>query len=156
MATHNPKNEKFFRLLSYPDPLIRKKNAAVDVRDPELPTIIAKMYETMHEADGVGLAAPQFGMNIRLAVVHYRGESVTLINPEITYYSRSTNVVEEGCLNMPGRYVPVRRSKKIHYKNTDIDGKVKKYKASGMIARIIQHETDHLNQTVILDRTDER
>lgn len=144
-----------FPLLSYPDPKIKAKNSTVDLSDATLPDTIEKMYRTMHKERGVGLAAPQFGQNIRLAVVEFRGERITLINPEITFYSRASAVVEEGCLNMPGHYVPVRRAKKIHYKNVLLNGQHVRAKASGMIARIIQHEVDHLNQTVILDHANE-
>ena len=142
-----------FTLLSKTDKKLKAKNATIDPKDPKLPELIDSMFQKMYEWNGIGLAAPQFGLNKRLAVIDTgRGDRLVLINPEITFSSRDTSLMEEGCLNFPGEYLPVERPSKIRVKFQEVGGKIVKMKASGLLAKVIQHETDHLNQTLIVDR----
>ena len=140
-------------LLSREDKKLRMKNAEVDIHDPNLPILIETMFEKMYEWHGIGLAAPQMGINKRLAVIDIGdGEQIALINPVITFASKETHVMEEGCLNFPGEYCPVPRPKKIRIKYDSLDGKIIKQKASGLLAKAMQHETDHLNSILIIDK----
>lgn len=147
---------KEFVLLERTDKKLRAQNKQVDPKDPTLPALIDAMYEKMYEWNGIGLAAPQFGLNIRLAVVDIgKGEKYVLINPEITYASKETSPLEEGCLNFPGEYLRIDRPKKIRIKFQEVGGKIRKMKAQGLLAKVFQHETDHLNQKMIIDRVNE-
>ncbi len=145
-----------YALIENTDKRLRAKNAPVDIKDPALPKLIEDMFEKMYEWNGIGLAAPQFGVNIRLAVVDTgKGEKYALINPEITFASKETSPLEEGCLNFPGKYLRIDRPRKIRIKFQDVNGKFIKMKASGLLAKVFQHETDHLNQTLIIDHANE-
>ena len=136
---------------------IRVKNAPVDLTDPNLPNLVRLMFEKMKEWNGIGLAAPQMGINVRLAVVDIgKGETFALINPEITFASKDVNKMEEGCLNFPGEYYPVTRPKKIRIRFYNLAGELVKLKASGLLAKAFQHETDHLNRVLIVDRAHEQ
>ncbi len=148
---------KEYVLLEKTDKRLRAKNADVDPKDPNLLKLIDDMFEKMYEWNGIGLAAPQFGMNIRLAVVDTgkSGEKFALINPEITYASKEATLLEEGCLNFHGEYLRIHRPRKIRIKFYDVNGKLRKMKAQGLLAKVFQHETDHLNQKMIIDRANE-
>lgn len=144
---------KEYSLLSRDDKKLRAVNKKVDPKDPALPQLIEDMYQKMHEWNGIGLAAPQFGLNIRLAVVDTgKGEKFALINPEITFASKEMAPLEEGCLNFPGEFLRIDRPKKIRIKFQEVGGKAIKMKAHGLLAKVFQHETDHLNQKLIIDR----
>lgn len=148
---------KEYTLLEKNDQRLRAKNADVDLKDPNLEKLIEDMFQKMYEWNGIGLAAPQFGLNVRLAVVDTgrSGEKFALINPEITYASKETTMLEEGCLNFPGEYLQINRPRKIRIRFNDLNGKVRKMKAQGLLAKVFQHETDHLNQKMIIDRANE-
>lgn len=140
-------------LLTKEDQKLRASNSDIDIHDPQLPILIDEMFEKMYEWHGIGLAAPQMGINKRLAVVDIGdGDKIVLINPVITFESKDTNLMEEGCLNFPGEYYFVRRPKKIRIKYEDLQGNIVKRKASGLLAKALQHETDHLNRILIFDR----
>jgi peptide deformylase len=143
-------------LLKKSDKKLRLANEPVDPKDPELPHLCQLMFERMKEWNGIGLAAPQMGVNIRVAVVDIgKGEQYALINPEITFASRDENIMEEGCLNFPGEYYPIRRPKKVRIKFQNFQGETIKCKASGLLAKAFQHEIDHLNKTLIIDHEHE-
>lgn len=145
---------KEYLLLEKNDKKLHAKNSEVDPKDPALPKLVDDMFQKMYEWNGIGLAAPQFGLNIRLAVVDTGkdNEKFVLINPEITYASKETSMLEEGCLNYPGEYLRIDRPRKIRIKFYEVGGKIRKMKASGLLAKVFQHETDHLNQKTIIDR----
>ncbi|MEK7514959.1 MAG: peptide deformylase [Patescibacteria group bacterium] len=124
-------------------------------------SLIADMRTAMLAASGVGLAANQVGQQLRLFVIDAElakehGIPDAFANPEITEYSKDTDVLEEGCLSIPGTYIPIFRAKKVMFKGYDAQGKKYKFRARGFIARVLQHETDHLNGTVIADRAKEQ
>ena len=132
------------------DPVLRKVSNPVKKIGISQQFLIDCMIEAMHKFDGIGLAAPQVGVNERILVVDIgKGEHV-FINPEILKsWGKSTQ--EEGCLSVPGRTVDVKRSEKILLKYLDEKGKEQRKEFQGLMARVILHETDHLNGKLILD-----
>ena len=136
----------------YGDPVLRQVAAPVRDITADIKRIIADMTETMWHQVGIGLAAPQVGLPYRILVMDDgKGGAQTLINPEIE--SRSGTVrEEEGCLSLPGVFGVVERSKTITVKATDEDGKSVSFEATGLKARIVQHELDHLDGVLFIDR----
>jgi len=133
--------------------VLRKKAEPVtDPTGPDIRILIPEMIETMRTSDGVGLAAPQVGRSIRLFVAEVNGHTYTLMNPLITTRSESHIVFEEGCLSLPGQFLPVERSERITVEYDDIHGKRQVMEADGFLAIVIQHEYDHLDGTLITDR----
>ncbi len=136
------------------DPILRTKAADVTQFDAELARLADDMLDTMHEAPGVGLAAPQVGVSKRL-ITYDSGaedESGALCNGEITWYSEETNEAEEGCLSLPGLYLPVVRSTRVRVKGRRVDGTPVEIEAENLLARIFQHEVDHTNGILFVDR----
>lgn len=137
------------------DPILRKKSRKVEVIDEDLHRLIDDMYETMYEAQGVGLAAVQIGKLKQLIVIDdYEGTKIVLINPERVAEEGSSEALE-GCLSVPERVGKVKRFEKIKIKYTDRDGEEKTLEAEDFLARIIQHEMDHLEGILYTDLTDE-
>ena len=140
------------KIITLPNPILRQKAKKIaDVMDPKIQKLIPQMTELMLK-EGVGLAAPQIGESIRLIVVKYKDGSVAMINPRILKKSILKEWGEEGCLSVPGKYGEVKRSKKLTVRYADEKGKVKTLNAQGMLARIIQHETDHLDGVLFIDK----
>jgi peptide deformylase len=132
-----------------------------ELSSEKIQKLIADMHTTMVEANGVGLAANQINENLQLFVIDKKLAEANdvpnvFINPEITEYSRDTDELEEGCLSIPAWYVPIRRSKKIKIKALDQAGNKIKFKVRGFLARVLQHETDHVNGLVIKDRLEQK
>ncbi len=133
--------------------VLREKCQKVIKFDSALKILIDAMFDTMDEADGVGLAAPQVGVNQRLFVIHIRGaEKRAYINPQIIETSIETSTDEEGCLSIPGVWHDVQRPSRVSVQAQDVEGKVFQVKAEGLLARALQHETDHLNGVLFIDR----
>ncbi len=140
------------KIITIPNPILRQKAKKIaDVMDPKIQKLIPQMTEIMLK-EGVGLAAPQVGESIRLIIVKYKDGSVAMINPRILKKSILKEWGEEGCLSVPGKYGEVKRSKKLTIRYTDEKGKAKTLNAQGMLARIIQHETDHLDGVLFIDK----
>lgn len=140
------------RILIYPDPVLCKK--CVEVSDPSSPFIqrlILNMQETLKKSKGIGLAASQIGVNQKVIVARLWKDEYVFINPHITSQSREKEVSEEGCLSLPGIYLNIKRSKKIRVKAINQEGKKIKIKAKGLLARVLQHEIDHLDGILITD-----
>lgn len=139
------------------DPILRKKSKIVTNYNDRLKTLIDDMYETMDVAYGVGLAAPQIGILKRLIVVDNRDENEEngmrfyMINPQIIE-KEGEEVSMEGCLSVPGKQGKVKRAKNIKVKYNDLDGNEKFIEAEDFLARIIQHETDHLDGILYTDK----
>ncbi len=152
------------KIVTLPEPVLRRKAHAVTQFDKNLQTVIDDMVETMRDAPGVGLAAPQIGLSERLIVVEYyeheEDEEVenapkkvwTVINPEIVKASEEKLVGVEGCLSIPNLVGEVERHAAIQIKGLNRHGKPTKIKAEGWLARIFQHEIDHLNGVLFTDR----
>lgn len=144
-----------YPIRKYPDPILRQVAAPIEKITEETRTLAADMVETMFAANGVGLAANQVGVSLRLVVIEMGTENqratVALVNPEIML-ATDEEVAEEGCLSVPGFYEPVKRALHVTVKGTDLDGSEKILKCSGLAARAFQHEIDHLDGILFVDR----
>lgn len=135
------------------DPVLREKTKETKIDDPALKKLVADMEKTLRAAEGVGLATSQIGV-LKRVIVFDVGEGLqVLINPEIVWKSKEEVKEEEGCLSIPGAKMPVKRAAKIRVKGHDLTGKLVEVKAEGLLARVLQHEIDHLNGVLIIDRT---
>jgi peptide deformylase len=124
--------------------------------DSGLRVLVNAMFETLEEADGVGLAGPQVGVSNRIFIINIRDvEKRAYINPQILETSIETSCAEEGCLSIPGVWHDVERPAKVTVQAQDLEGKAFVVKAEGLLARAIQHENDHLNGTLFIDRMSE-
>lgn len=140
----------------YPDPILKKKAEPLTSFGPEEQKLFDDMIETMYEEDGVGLAAPQVGVSKRILIASptmTRGEECVIVNPEIIE-ARGRELGLEGCLSLPGISGEIARAKKIRLKALDRHGKPIDMELSDFLARIVQHETDHLNGILLIDRID--
>lgn len=138
-----------------PDKILRQKAKPVAVDElhtRETQQLIDNMIATMYEADGVGIAAPQVGVSLRIAIVTDGDKAIPIINPKITLRSLTKDTQEEGCLSVPLLYGPVKRSTSLRLTALTRDGKKISLRARGFLARIIQHEVDHLNGILFIDR----
>jgi peptide deformylase len=176
---HVPKNGKLggysardpvmaLRIHMYGDPVLREKAAPVEKVDDTLRQLAGDMIDAMHAARGIGLAAQQVGKVLPLFVVNIPAELDTdgegnrlhpdvampmvLVNPEITYFSEERTAQDEGCLSFPDLSAPIIRPCEIEIKYLDREGKPCLLKAQGLLARAIQHELDHLNGILFIDR----
>ncbi len=143
------------KILTMEHPALRAKAKKVSRFDPWLERLVNDMRETMREAPGVGLAAPQIGESVRVLVAEYEEHQVALVNPEIVKASEEQELGTEGCLSIPG-YVGdnVPRALAVTVKARDPKGKEVRIKADGWFARILQHEIDHLDGVLYIDYID--
>jgi peptide deformylase len=144
-------------IVFYPDPVLRKRAKDVDPRMEGLRELAEEMLRTMKEASGVGLAAPQVGKGIRVFVASDTGEiedAIVCLNPKVEPFG-SVVPMEEGCLSVPGVRREIRRSESVRLKWTDLDGAPQEGEFHGLIARIIQHECDHLDGVLFFERMSE-
>lgn len=142
------------RIRQYGDPALRMKAREVEAFDDDLARLAERMTALMHDAQGVGLAATQVGVLRRLFVFVDEGEDRVLVNPVITARSKETEVDEEGCLSIRDVLVPVERSSAVTIEGRDLRGEPVSLELDLPSARIVQHELDHLDGVLILDRTD--
>ncbi len=143
-------------LVRFGDPRLLAENADVAAGDPELPTLIADMIETCHAAPGIGLAAPQIGVNKRVAIVDLSvgadpGALLVLVNP-VVLEAAGEQREEEGCLSVPDVTEKVERPERVRVRAGDASGAVREIEGVGLLARALCHETDHLNRTLFLHR----
>jgi len=143
------------RIRQYGDPVLRMRAREVERFDDELERLVERMTALMHEAQGVGLAATQVGVLRRLFVFVDDGEDRVLVNPLITKRSQETDTEEEGCLSLDNVLVPVERAADVVIEGADIAGNPQRFELGLPTARIVQHELDHLDGVLILDRTDD-
>ncbi|HOY66992.1 MAG TPA: peptide deformylase [Candidatus Ozemobacteraceae bacterium] len=130
---------------------LRKASEPVTTFDDELRTLVRDMFETMYKNNGVGLAAPQVGVNKRLFVIDTGDNPLTFINPEILE-AAGKETCNEGCLSLPGLQETVTRAKWIKARAMDLDGNTFEIEADGLLARAVQHENDHLDGVLFIDR----
>ncbi|MBU1146394.1 peptide deformylase [Patescibacteria group bacterium] len=138
------------------NPILRqraKELSLEEIKTPAIQKLIVDMKETVIPAGGVGLAAPQVGVSIRLVIIAIQDKKIALINPEIINFSWRKEIAEEGCLSVPGKWGAVKRSKTVSVKAQNENGEVIKFKARDLFARVIQHEIDHLNGVLFIDRS---
>jgi peptide deformylase len=159
-----------FRIVQYGDPVLRKKGAKISPITAEHRKLARDMLETMHENNGIGLAAQQIGKALQLAVIDVSGTErpsqlfvgvrevpveslmpMVLINPVITH-PRGEEHGAEGCLSFPGIALDIARAHEVTLEAADIDGKLRRFTCTGLLARAVQHEIDHLNGVLFIDR----
>ncbi len=136
------------------DEVLREDTEKVTVFDNSLKMLVDAMFDTLVEADGVGLAAPQIGVSKKFFIVDLRrgdDSRYVFINPEIIETSMEEGPYEEGCLSIPGFYREVIRPLRVKVQAQDLNGKYFTIDADGLLARVIQHENDHLNKTLFID-----
>ncbi len=145
-----------FGIRKYGDRVLRGKGEAIEEFGPELKPLFERMEKTMIAAKGVGLAAPQIGISKQIAIMNPEPEDerklIKMINPRIVAASGEKVKVEEGCLSVPGVRGDVERSERVTVVYRDENGRERTLEAEGLLARIIQHELDHLNGVLFIDR----
>lgn len=144
--------QKPLQIVKYPNSILKTRAKEISEFDSPLRTLISQMIATMNASDGVGLAAPQIGISERIIIVKDANQDHGFINPEIVKKSKEREIEEEGCLSLPGIFVKVKRSTTIHVVAKTAQGKVVRISAKGLGARIFQHEIDHLNGKLIINR----
>nr|WP_320115108.1 peptide deformylase [uncultured Desulfuromonas sp.] len=143
------------KIYHYPDPVLAKESEPIAAVDDEIRQLAADMAETMYAAPGVGLAAPQVGISKRVIVLDCGGEEnpelIKAVNPEILE-RQGDSFEEEGCLSVPGYYASVKRSSWVKVRYLDMDGQTVEREADGLLAICFQHEIDHLDGKLFVDR----
>lgn len=151
------------KLYTYPEPVLKKKTEKVKKVDDEIRRLLDDMLETMYADAGVGLAAPQVGVSKRIVVIDVeqegdeetgvtRGNPLFLVNPEIIWRSDEMVCGEEGCLSVPGQRAEVERHAQVRVHYTDYNGKEQEILGDGLLAVCLQHELDHLDGILYIDR----
>lgn len=155
-------------LRNYGDPILKQKTRPADPKDPRLRELARNMIETMHEEEGIGLAAPQVGESIALCVIDIPAEGdrdehgvrlnptaempMVLLNPVILDRSAELETYEEGCLSFPGIRAPIERPSEVTVQWTTLDGRTETQRLCSLVGRCVQHEMDHLDGVLICDR----
>jgi peptide deformylase len=146
-------------ILEAPHPLLKLRAAPVTPSDAGLRRLADDMLETMYKAPGVGLAAPQVGMSKRLCVIDIADRKkdeepspLVLLNPSVSWSSAEEVLVEEGCLSLPGQFAEVSRPVAVRVRYQDLDGEEREIEGDGLLARCLQHEIDHLDGILFVDR----
>jgi len=140
-------------ILKYPNKILRtKSNKITDFKNPSKQSFFNDLKKTMQTADGLGLAANQVGETIRVMAVNCQNGPLIICNPFIYWKSWKKNLAEEGCLSFPGIFGSVNRNNQLYLFYRDELGKLKHLRASGLLARVILHENDHLNGRLFIDK----
>jgi peptide deformylase len=148
-------DELHFDLTLYPEPILRKQAQPVADFGPELARTVAAMFERMFASKGVGLAAPQVGLKQQILVANPTGDrqdDLVLVNPTITARSGADTLYDEGCLSFPGIYAEIKRPERCTVVAFDVEGRKFEKEYDGFLARIVQHEFDHLEGVLLVDR----
>lgn len=143
-------------ILLVPDAALRAKARRVTAADRErVAALLPRMFRTMYEAPGIGLAATQLGVPLRLAVVDLQPDEqktpIVLVNPEVVAVGPDWATREEGCLSLPGLYADVSRPARVTVRHEDADGATRSFEAEGLLAACVQHEIDHLDGVLFVD-----
>lgn len=139
-------------IVKYPQEILRKHSQPVEKITADIQQLILRMVEAMKENNGIGLAGPQVNIARQVIIVQDPRSSHGFINPKIILKSKEQSTEEEGCLSLPGIFLPIRRSEKIEVTCMTPEGREVRIEAEGLIARIFQHEIDHINGFLIIDR----
>ncbi len=145
---------KILDVITNPNPILRQVASEIDassIQSDDFQSFLQDMLATMLKKDGVGLAAPQVGISKRVIVINHKGKMYAMINPQILKKSWAKKKAEEGCLSVPNVFGDVSRHKRVLVSYLDHNGKEQKFEASDMLARIIQHENDHLDGILFID-----
>jgi peptide deformylase len=137
---------------NYPNPVLKRRSEEVKEITPEIKELASDMTETMKSREGVGIAAPQLGLLKRLIVVQMEKGPEAFVNPEILRKSKEQEIMEEGCFCLPGIFLKIKRAKEAEIEALDINGNKIRIKTGGFPARIFQHEIDHLDGILFIDR----
>ncbi|XP_042496808.1 peptide deformylase 1B, chloroplastic [Macadamia integrifolia] len=153
--------ESPLKIVEYPDPILRARNKRIGTFDENLKKLVDEMFDVMYKTDGIGLSAPQVGLNIQLMVFNPvgergEGEEIVLVNPRVYKYSKKLVLFNEGCLSFPGIDADVERPVSVKVDACDITGARFSVSLSGLPARVFQHEFDHLQGTLFFDRMTEK
>ena len=140
------------KLIDSQNPILRKKSQKIGQIDSEIKELSQDMSQIMVEKQGVGLAAVQIGELKRIILAQTENGLKFFINPEIVKKSRQTEILEEGCLSLPGLWLKIKRPNQVEVKFLNLQGQEEIIKAQGLLARILQHEIDHLDGKLIIDR----
>lgn len=143
------------KIVTIPSKILLTKTAKVKEINKEIESLVLDMIDTCRKAEGIGLAAPQIGLSIRLCIInleHLGIQPFALINPKITKKSWKKIEMEEGCLSIPGIFGVVKRSKKITVKALNLKGEEIKIEADDLLSRVIQHEIDHLDGVLFISK----
>jgi peptide deformylase len=153
--TNHPKTT-MLEIITYPNPILKEKCKPVsNPTSLEIKQFIADMTQSLRAHEhGLAIAAPQVGKALRIFVIEIDDNLITFINPEIQKLSGKDDRREEGCLSFPGKYLPVVRPNKVKVKFTDASGQKQILKASGLLARAVQHENDHLDGILFTERAE--
>ncbi len=142
------------QILEFPDPRLRTIAKPVAIVDDSIRTLVDDMFETMYDAQGIGLAATQVDVHLRVIVIDLQDDEhapLVMINPEYEVLTQQIDEMQEGCLSVPGFYEVVKRPEHVLLKALDRDGKAYELEATGLLAVCIQHECDHLNGKLFVD-----
>ena len=144
-------------VVEYPNTVLAQKCQDVLSFDDELRSLVAQMVDTMYASNGIGIAAPQVGSNLRILLIDPSGgevanQMIPMINPRVTWRSLQTEASDEGCLSMPGKVFSIVRSLAVEVEYHDVNGLSHKLQCTGLTARIVQHEVDHLDGIMMIDR----
>lgn len=141
------------KIITDPNPILRKKTAPIKrPQDSDIQALIPQLIKAMKSDDGIGIAAPQVGKSIQLIVINMKDGPLVLINPKITSKSILKEVGEEGCLSVPGIFGMVKRHKRVKVGALDKNGEKITVKGNDLLARVLQHEIDHLNGILFIDK----
>lgn len=146
---------KLLEIVTHPNPILKRISTDVDIeefKNKDFQKLVKDMTLTMLKKDGVGLAAPQIGKNIRLIIIKTKDENLVMINPVILKKSWIKETSEEGCLSLPGVFCDIKRPKNVTCEYLNIKMEKISLEAKGFLARVIQHEIDHLDGILTLDR----
>lgn len=138
-------------IVRYPNPILRKKSEEVREITEEIKKLTQDLKEIMLVNQGIGLAAPQVGILKRIIVVQFSQKPQVFFNPKIIKKSRETLIEEEGCLSFPGLFLKIKRAKEVEVEFLNENGEKIRIKTEGLLARIFQHEIDHLNGILLID-----
>jgi len=146
---------RILKIITNPNPILRNKSEEIAIKEissNKFQGLCSDMAKTMIESDGIGLAAPQIGKNIRVIVINTKNGELCMINPKITRKSWKKEWGEEGCLSVPDVFGQVKRHKKIKCRFLNTKAEPVEIEAEGLMARVIQHELDHLNGVLFIDK----
>lgn len=141
-----------FKILKYPNPILRKKSEEVKEITEETKNLAFDMVETMKKNNGIGLAAPQVSESKRMFVIQTTEGAKIFINPQILKRTKETSIMEEGCLCFPGLFLKIKRARGVEIETLNEKGEKISFKTEGLPARVLQHEIDHLDGILFIDR----
>ena len=139
------------KVVIYGNSVLKKRAKEVGHVTDDFRRLIPHMIKVMKEYRGVGLAAPQIGISQRVIIVQGPKKPLGFFNPQILKKSKTTQIGEEGCLSIPGLFIKIKRAKEVEVECQNLKGKIVRMRASGLVARIFQHEVDHLEGKLIID-----